>query len=65
VIAIDLRGIGGLSASANAYNAANMAKDVLDLSRALELRHPWSFGRILAGWSLMRSLALCRKPAVQ
>ena len=49
VIAIDLRGIGGSSASADGYDAANMAKDLHDLSYALELKHPYIIGHDIGG----------------
>jgi len=49
VIAIDLRGIGGSSATAEGYDAANMAKDVHDLVAALGLERPYIVGHDIGG----------------
>jgi pimeloyl-ACP methyl ester carboxylesterase len=47
VIAVDLRGIGGSSATPGGYDAANMAEDVCQLAAALKLEHPYVVGHDL------------------
>lgn len=44
VIAVDLRGVGGSAASAGGYDAANMAKDIHQLTEQLQLQHVYVAG---------------------
>jgi pimeloyl-ACP methyl ester carboxylesterase len=44
VIAVDLRGVGGSSASAGGYDAANMAKDIHQLAEHLHLQRVYVAG---------------------
>jgi len=49
VIAIDLRGVGGSTATAGGYDAANMAQDVHQLAAALKLERIYIVGHDLGG----------------
>src|ERR1700733_12094789 len=49
VIAVDLRGIGGSSAAAGGYDAANLAEDVHQLATALKLHLVYVVGHDVAG----------------
>ena len=49
VIAIDLRGIGGSTATAGGYDAANMAEDVRQLLSALKLENVFIVGHDIGG----------------
>jgi pimeloyl-ACP methyl ester carboxylesterase len=49
VIAVDLRGIGGSTATAGGYDAANMAEDVHQLVSALKLERVYFVGHDLGG----------------
>lgn len=49
VIAVDLRGIGGSSVQSGGYDAANMAEDIYELARALELQNIYVVGHDIGG----------------
>ena len=49
VIAVDLRGVGGSTASPGGYDAANMAKDIHELVLALRLDHVYIVGHDIGG----------------
>jgi pimeloyl-ACP methyl ester carboxylesterase len=49
VIAVDLRGIGGSTATPGGYDAANMAEDVRQLAAALKLEHAYIVGHDIGG----------------
>jgi pimeloyl-ACP methyl ester carboxylesterase len=49
VVAIDLRGIGGSTATAGGYDAANMAEDVHQLVEHLHLEHVYVVGHDIGG----------------
>lgn len=49
VIAIDLPGVGGSSASAGGYEAATMATDVQQLAASLKLEHVYVVGHDIGG----------------
>jgi pimeloyl-ACP methyl ester carboxylesterase len=49
VLAIDLRGVGGSSASAGGYDAAVMAQDVQELVTALKIQNPYIVGHDVGG----------------
>lgn len=49
VIAIDLRGIGGSTATVGGYDAANMAEDIHQLVSALKLEHVYIVGHDIGG----------------
>jgi pimeloyl-ACP methyl ester carboxylesterase len=49
VIAVDLRGVGGSTATAGGYDAANMAEDVHQLVVALRLQHVYVVGHDIGG----------------
>ena len=49
VIAVDLRGIGGSSAAAGGYDAANLAEDVHQLATALKLHLVYVVGHDIGG----------------
>jgi len=49
VIAVDLRGIGGSTATPNGYDAANMAEDIYQLASALKLEHVYLVGHDIGG----------------
>jgi len=49
VVAVDLRGIGGSSATADGYDAANMAEDVHQLAEHLHLDHVYVVGHDIGG----------------
>jgi pimeloyl-ACP methyl ester carboxylesterase len=49
VIAVDLRGIGGSSAAAGGYDAANLAEDVHQLATALQLHSVYVVGHDIGG----------------
>ena len=49
VIALDLRGIGGSSAAAGGYDAANLAEDVHQLATALKLQSVYVVGHDIGG----------------
>jgi pimeloyl-ACP methyl ester carboxylesterase/uncharacterized membrane protein YphA (DoxX/SURF4 family) len=44
VVAVDLRGIGGSTATAGGYEAANLAEDIRQLSQRLQLARPYLVG---------------------
>jgi pimeloyl-ACP methyl ester carboxylesterase len=49
VIAVDLRGVGGSSPTPGGYDAANMAKDVYQLSQELKLERVYVAGHDIGG----------------
>jgi pimeloyl-ACP methyl ester carboxylesterase len=49
VISVDLRGVGGSSATPGGYDAANMAEDVYQLSQQLKLDHVYVAGHDIGG----------------
>jgi pimeloyl-ACP methyl ester carboxylesterase len=49
VVAVDLRGIGGSTATPGGYDAANMAEDVHQLAAALKLERVYIFGHDIGG----------------
>jgi len=49
VIAVDLRGIGGSTATSGGYDAANMAEDVYQLGSALNLERVYMVGHDIGG----------------
>ena len=49
VIAVDLRGIGGSTATAAGYDAANMAEDIRQLVSTLKLEHVYIVGHDIGG----------------
>jgi pimeloyl-ACP methyl ester carboxylesterase len=49
VIAVDLRGVGGSSATPDGYDAANMAEDVHQLATTLQLKQPYVVGHDIGG----------------
>ena len=49
VIAVDLRGIGGSTATSGGYDAANMAEDVYQLVSKLKLEHVYVVGHDIGG----------------
>lgn len=49
VIAVDLRGIGGSTATSGGYDAANMAEDIRQLAVALELDRVYIVGHDIGG----------------
>jgi pimeloyl-ACP methyl ester carboxylesterase len=49
VIAVDLRGVGGSTATAGGYDAANMAEDIYQLVSALKLEHVYVVGHDIGG----------------
>jgi len=49
VIAVDLRGVGGSAASADGYDAANMAKDIHQLAEQLHLERVYVAGHDIGG----------------
>ncbi|MEP6922823.1 MAG: alpha/beta hydrolase [Pyrinomonadaceae bacterium] len=49
VIAVDLRGIGGSKATADGYDAANLAKDIEQLAAKLKLEHYYVAGHDMGG----------------
>lgn len=49
VVAVDLRGIGGSAATADGYDAANMAEDVYQLLKHLHLEHVYVVGHDIGG----------------
>ncbi len=49
IIAVDLRGIGGSTATAGGYDAANMAEDVHQLISTLQLEHVYIVGHDIGG----------------
>ena len=49
VVAVDLRGIGGSAATADGYDAANMAEDVHQLAESLHLEHIYVVGHDIGG----------------
>lgn len=49
VIAVDLRGLGGSSATASGYDAANMAEDIRQLVLSLKLKHVFIVGHDIGG----------------
>jgi pimeloyl-ACP methyl ester carboxylesterase len=48
-IAVDLRGVGGSSATAGGYDAANMAEDIRQLASALKLNPVYVVGHDIGG----------------
>jgi pimeloyl-ACP methyl ester carboxylesterase len=49
VIAVDLRGVGGSAATANGYDAANMAQDIHELVTHLKLERVYLVGHDIGG----------------
>ena len=49
VIAVDLRGIGGSTATAGGYDAANMAEDIHQLISGIKLEHVFIVGHDIGG----------------
>jgi pimeloyl-ACP methyl ester carboxylesterase len=49
VIAVDLRGIGGSTATTGGYDAANMAEDVHQLMTTLKMKHVFIVGHDIGG----------------
>lgn len=49
VIAVDLRGVGGSTATSGGYDAANMAEDVHELAAALKLERVFVVGHDIGG----------------
>ena len=49
VIAVDLRGVGGSTATPGGYDAANMAEDVYQLASAPKLEHLYIVGHDIGG----------------
>jgi pimeloyl-ACP methyl ester carboxylesterase len=49
VVAVDLRGVGGSTATAGGYDATNMAEDVDQLVTSLKLQHVYIVGHDLGG----------------
>ena len=49
IIAFDLRGIGGSTATERGFDAANMAEDVYQLASALKLEHVYIIGHDIGG----------------
>jgi alpha-beta hydrolase superfamily lysophospholipase len=49
VIAVDLRGVGGSTATESGYDAANMAKDIYELAEMLKLEHVYIVGHDIGG----------------
>src|ERR1700675_2909200 len=49
VIAVDLRGVGGSTATPGGYEAANMAEDMRELASALKLERVYVVGHDLGG----------------
>jgi len=49
VIAVDLRGVGGSTATPGGYDAANMAEDVHQLAAALKLGRVYIVGHDIGG----------------
>jgi pimeloyl-ACP methyl ester carboxylesterase len=49
VIAVDLRGVGGSTATTGSYDAANMAEDVYQLAAALKLERVYIVGHDIGG----------------
>ena len=58
VVAVDLRGIGGSTATPDGYDAANMAEDVYQLVDQLHLEHVYVVGHDVGG---MVAYALVRR----
>jgi pimeloyl-ACP methyl ester carboxylesterase len=61
VIAVDLRGIGGSTATAGGYDAADMAEDVHQLISTLKLEHVYIVGHDIGGTWLTRSFDATRR----
>ena len=49
VVAVDLRGVGDSAPAESGYDAANLAKDIYQLIRALGLEHVYVFGHDIGG----------------
>jgi alpha-beta hydrolase superfamily lysophospholipase len=49
VIAVDLRGVGGSTATERGYDAANMAEDIYQLTKALKLERVYIVGHDIGG----------------
>ena len=49
VVAVDLRGIGGSRATPGGYDAANLAKDIRQLARQLQLERSYLVGHDMGG----------------
>jgi hypothetical protein len=49
VIAVDLRGVGGSTATPGSYDAVNMAEDVYQLASTLKLEHVYIIGHDIGG----------------
>ena len=60
VVAVDLRGIGRSAATADGYDAANMAEDVHQLAESLHLEHIYVVGHDIGG--MVAYAFACRYP---
>jgi pimeloyl-ACP methyl ester carboxylesterase len=60
VVAVDLRGIGGSTATPGGYDAATMAEDVHQLAAALELERAYIVGHDIGG--MVAYAFVCRHP---
>jgi pimeloyl-ACP methyl ester carboxylesterase len=60
VIAVDLRGVGGSTATPGGYDAANMAEDVAQLAAALKLGRVYIVGHDIGG--MVAYAFVCRYP---
>lgn len=49
VIAVDLRGVGGSTSTEGGYDAANMAEDIYQLTKALKLERVYIVGHDIGG----------------
>ena len=49
VVAVDLRGVGESTPAPSGYDAANLAKDIYELTQRLNLEHPYIFGHDVGG----------------
>ncbi len=49
VVAVDLRGVGGSTATESGYDAANMAEDIYQLTKALKLERVYIVGHDIGG----------------
>ena len=61
VVAVDLRGIGGSTAAANAYDAATLGEDIHLLALRFGVEKPTWRATTTAGWWRMRWLASTHK----
>jgi hypothetical protein len=61
VFAIDLRGVGGSTATPDGYDAANMAEDVHQLAAALKLKRVYIVGHDIGGHVATPMFAVIRE----